>query len=118
MQRRRVMVNGAIAPLVYAYDFGVSNTHFLYAQDELGIFERLNRNLQGSCWDHKITFVGTELARAARPIIKKAVGCGPIENCGGIHGWNRVKEAFEAVSPTREQGQRRQWARLASERAE
>lgn len=60
----------------------------------------------------------SELARAARPLVKEAVGCGPVEDSGGIPGWNRVKKAFAAVSPTPEQEEHKQWARWVSGREE
>ncbi|KIJ29716.1 hypothetical protein M422DRAFT_268844 [Sphaerobolus stellatus SS14] len=87
--RSKIMVNGNFAPLLYEYDFGDG-------------------------WEHKITFVKSELARAARPLVKEAVGCGPVEDSGGIQGWNKVKEAFAATQPTTEQLERRQWAREVS----
>ncbi|KAF8508726.1 hypothetical protein BU17DRAFT_34141, partial [Hysterangium stoloniferum] len=58
--------NNRVAPLIYEYDFG-------------------------DCWEHKITFLKAESARAERPLVKEAVGCGPVDDSGGIKGWNAVK---------------------------
>lgn len=84
--RSQILYNGDISPLLYRYDFGDN-------------------------WEHKITFVKSELARAARPIVKDAVGCGPVEDCGSSYGWERVKKAFAAAEPTPEQDELIQWAK-------
>lgn len=89
--RPRILIDGNVAPLLYQYDFGDN-------------------------WEHKITFVKSELARAARPLVKEAYGCGPVEDSGGIEGWKRVKKAFAAVSPTSEQLELRGWAKSVSGR--
>lgn len=87
--RSQVLVDGAFAPLLYEYDFGDG-------------------------WEHKITFLRSELARAARPLVKEAVGCGPLEDSGGVHGWNEIKETFAAAAPTSAQEERKEWARKIS----
>lgn len=37
-----------------------------------------------------------------------------MEDSGGWSGWNEVREAFAAADPTREQRERKQWAREVS----
>ncbi|KAF8586921.1 hypothetical protein K439DRAFT_1631213 [Ramaria rubella] len=81
--------DGDIVPLIYQYDFG-------------------------DCWDHKITFRGSKLAREARPVIDKATGCPPLEDAGGICGWDAIKEAFSSNEPTSEHEERIEWAKSVS----
>jgi len=84
--RSKVTSHGSVVPLIYGYDVGDG-------------------------WKCKITFQDSEKVREARPLVKNAVGCAPIEDCGGIHSWNEVKEAFIAAKPTQEQRDWISWAK-------
>ncbi|KAL1754586.1 MM3350-like domain-containing protein, partial [Schizophyllum commune] len=83
--RKRVLQEGAIPPMLYEYDFG-------------------------DCWEHTITFRGEKTAAANRPIFTEVVGYPPVEDCGGLSGWEGVKKAFAAGNPTPNQLERRKWA--------
>lgn len=37
-------------------------------------------------------------------------GAGPLEDSGGVYGWEEVKKAFAARNPSRAQVERRRWA--------
>jgi hypothetical protein len=41
-------------------------------------------------------------------------GCAPVEDSGSTTGWEEVKSAFRASNPTRDQEDRRRWARDVS----
>lgn len=85
IHRSCVIHDGDLLPLTYLYDFGDN-------------------------WEHLITFKGEKMAAADRPLFSKAVGYAPAEDAGGVRGWERVKEAFAAERPTREQLDLRKWA--------
>lgn len=51
------------------------------------------------------------MAVVDRPLFSKAIGYPPLENLmKGIRGWEPMKQAFSAVSPTKDQQERRAWA--------
>ncbi|KAF9549273.1 hypothetical protein CPC08DRAFT_715475 [Agrocybe pediades] len=87
----KVVQDGEICPLIYTYDFG-------------------------DCWEHELKYKGEKLAREARPLFTSAQGCGPIEDCGSIPGWEEVKAAFRvpAAQRTSEQRYKVQWAKDVS----
>ncbi|KAI5476397.1 hypothetical protein MNV49_007775 [Pseudohyphozyma bogoriensis] len=86
---KTVRKNGKVQGLVYEYDMGDS-------------------------WIHMCLFKGSQPARSAWPVFSEAKGHGPIDDCGGIEGWDGVKEAFEAKRPNVEQRELKQWARSHS----
>ncbi|KZP18782.1 hypothetical protein FIBSPDRAFT_583706 [Athelia psychrophila] len=67
-------------------------------------------------WEHKLVFKGSKLARDARPLFTAIYGCAPVEDAGGLYGWEEVKAAFRASHPTPEQRERMKWAKDASGR--
>jgi len=83
--RKLAELNGRLAELVYIYDFG-------------------------DHWEHVVTFKRTKIARDSRPIFTKAIGYGPVEDSGGVTGWQEVKDAFATTTPTRDQLEKRHWA--------
>ncbi|KAL1733733.1 MM3350-like domain-containing protein, partial [Schizophyllum commune] len=83
--RRRVGQEGEIPPMLYEYDFG-------------------------DCWEHTITFKGEKASTANRPVLTEVVGYPPVEDSGGLGGWEDVKKAFATHDPTRDQLEHRKWA--------
>jgi hypothetical protein len=43
-----------------------------------------------------------------------SLGCGPVEDCGSIEGWNNVKAAFRSSVPAADQNDLRSWAKEVS----
>ena len=39
-----------------------------------------------------------------------ATGCGALDDCGGVEGWEEVKQAFSSANPSAYQRERKSWA--------
>jgi hypothetical protein len=46
--------------------------------------------------------------------VTEAVGCAPLENAGGIYGWDEIKRAFATTNPNGEMRDRKRWGRQVS----
>ncbi|KZP24118.1 hypothetical protein FIBSPDRAFT_951426 [Athelia psychrophila] len=65
----------------------------------------------GDNWEHQLLFKGSKPARAARPVFTAVSGCAPVEDCGGVYGWDNIKEAYQAPHPTEDQLERISWVK-------
>ena len=62
----------------------------------------------------KVNFVKSELVDRKRLKFIKAVGGSPLEDCGGVQGWQKIKDAFMIPDPSGEQRDLKQWCFSAS----
>lgn len=46
--------------------------------------------------------------------VTEATGCGPLEDSGGVSGWDDVKRAFAEMRSTSKQKELRSWAKRTS----
>ncbi|EME83456.1 uncharacterized protein MYCFIDRAFT_88137 [Pseudocercospora fijiensis CIRAD86] len=59
-------------------------------------------------WVHDISIVGIAPATNAIQCIE-GEGHGIIEDCGGIQGWQALLDAYNTLTPTKKQWERRKW---------
>ena len=65
-------------------------------------------------WDHKIDFVSSSLTSSGTLKVIGATACGPLDDSGGVIGWEEVKTAFSSRHPSADERQRKLWAREIS----
>ncbi|KAH7928051.1 ribonuclease H-like protein [Leucogyrophana mollusca] len=87
--RQAVTRDGRLADCYFLYDFGDN-------------------------WEHEIKLVSTGTSRVKELKVIDAVGCGPVEDSGGVRGWDEVKRAFSTPNPNAELRERKRWAREVS----
>lgn len=44
----------------------------------------------------------------------RATGCGPLDDSGGVRGWNEVKKAFSSSNPNAQLREKKAWAKIVS----
>jgi hypothetical protein len=93
-------------PTDWWYDFGVSVAVFW-------LYNALSLILQDN-WDHKIDFVSSSLISQNDLKLVGATGCGPLDDSGGVTGWEDVKAAFSSSNPTAHQKRWKSWAQEIS----
>jgi hypothetical protein len=106
--RQSVVRGGQVVPLYYLYDFGVSalSCHC----SSVAIAYRLTFFSQDN-WDHKIDFVLSHMTSCNNPLkVISAMGCGPLDNSGGVMGWQEVKLAFSKANPNTWKRDKKSWA--------
>jgi hypothetical protein len=101
--RKDAVRNGQVASLYYLYDFGVSAPPFSIAQG-------INWFTFQDNWDHKIDFVSSSMVSREALKVAGATGCSPLDDSGGVTGWEEVRQAFFSANPTVPQKQRKSWA--------
>ncbi|KIK41714.1 hypothetical protein CY34DRAFT_84897 [Suillus luteus UH-Slu-Lm8-n1] len=89
--RQMALKDGAMAKCYYLYDFGDN-------------------------WEHQITLASVETSASGVKELKviEAAGCAPLEDAGGIYGWDEIKRAFATTNPSGEMRDRKRWARQVS----
>ncbi|KIJ62755.1 hypothetical protein HYDPIDRAFT_29911 [Hydnomerulius pinastri MD-312] len=68
----------------------------------------------GDHWDHEVTLVESTNLPSRKLKVIAAEGAGPLEDAGGIRGWDEVKRAFASTNPSREMNDKKEWARMIS----
>lgn len=89
--RQMALKDGAMAKCYYLYDFGDN-------------------------WEHQITLISVEKSTSGVKELKviDASGCAPLEDSGGIYGWDEIKRAFATTNPSGEMRDRKRWGRQIS----
>ncbi|KAG2756613.1 hypothetical protein P692DRAFT_20526860 [Suillus brevipes Sb2] len=89
--RQMALKDGAMAKCYYLYDFGDN-------------------------WEHQITLISVEKSTSGVKELKviEASGCAPLEDSGGIYGWDEIKRAFATTNPSGEMRDRKRWGRQIS----
>lgn len=105
--RAKVLKEGRVVPLLYSYDFGVS----AFESSRTTCCSYL---LLQDCWTHKVEFISSGLSPNKSLKVIEANGYGPLEDSGGVEGWEAVKRAFAQPRPTTEQKELRNWAMQSS----
>ncbi|KAL1669420.1 MM3350-like domain-containing protein [Schizophyllum commune] len=82
--RHLVEMDDGLCPLLYTYDLG-------------------------DCWEHLVTFKGEKELSLDQPIFTEVKGYPPAEDCGGIYGWDEIRDAFAAGKPTKGDLELRKW---------
>lgn len=72
------------------------------------------------CWSHHIEFIGEEQSQTLPAGLKilSAVGCAPLEDCGGMFGWDELRKTWDPNTDRASVKARMQWARMVSPLAE
>jgi len=60
------------------------------------------------CWTHKITVTGRTM-HSGHFVCVAGEGHPCAEDAGGLHGWMDLVEAYKAMTPTKEQREKREW---------
>lgn len=87
--RQNASHNGRLGTCSYLYDFGDN-------------------------WEHQVDFVSRTTLDSKELKVIEVQGAGPMEDSGGIYGWEEVKKAFAATNPSTAQIDRRHWATESS----
>jgi hypothetical protein len=67
-------------------------------------------------WEHQITLISAETSASGIKELKviEVAGCAPLEDAGGIYGWDELKRAFATTNPNSEMRDRKRWGREIS----
>jgi hypothetical protein len=71
----------------------------------------------GDCWTHEIEVVGKAPA-TNKFVCMEGVGHGVLEDVGSVKGWLKLRQAYQATSPTQEQRGKMRWAESRASNAD